>query len=72
MWTVYKNPTDYPGLFVARRFELDKATPDVRFGPTTDGNGRSGRALWLWCMRGRAPLGFLHQFYYQTLGAAER
>jgi hypothetical protein len=37
--------------------------------PFTDGNGRSGRALWLWCMGGLAPLGFLHQFYYQTLSA---
>ena len=35
--------------------------------PFTDGNGRSGRAIWLWQMKGRAPLGFLHQFYYQTL-----
>jgi len=35
--------------------------------PFTDGNGRSGRALWLWCMGGEAPLGFLHHFYYQTL-----
>ena len=35
--------------------------------PFTDGNGRSGRALWLWAMGGRAPIGFLHQFYYQTL-----
>lgn len=37
--------------------------------PFTDGNGRSGRALWLWHMGGmnRAPLGFLHHFYYQTL-----
>ena len=34
--------------------------------PFTDGNGRSGRALWLWQMRD-APLGFLHTFYYQTL-----
>lgn len=34
--------------------------------PFTDGNGRSGRALWLWQMQA-APLGFLHQFYYQTL-----
>lgn len=34
--------------------------------PFTDGNGRSGRALWLH-RRGSAPLGFLHQFYYQTL-----
>ncbi len=35
--------------------------------PFTDGNGRSGRALWLWQMNGEAPLGFLHRFYYQTL-----
>ena len=34
--------------------------------PFTDGNGRSGRALWLWQMQ-TAPIGFLHQFYYQTL-----
>lgn len=37
--------------------------------PFTDGNGRSGRAIWLWAMGGMesAPLGFLHHFYYQTL-----
>jgi hypothetical protein len=37
--------------------------------PFTDGNGRSGRALWLWHMGGihKAPLGFLHHFYYQAL-----
>ena len=35
--------------------------------PFTDGNGRSGRVLWLWLMKGDAPLGFLHHFYYQTL-----
>lgn len=35
--------------------------------PFTDGNGRTGRALWLWMMRGDAPLGFLHTFYYQSL-----
>jgi hypothetical protein len=34
--------------------------------PFTDGNGRSGRALWLWQMQ-TAPIGFLHSFYYQTL-----
>lgn len=34
--------------------------------PFTDGNGRSGRALWLWMM-GSAPLGFLHTWYYQSL-----
>lgn len=36
--------------------------------PFTDGNGRSGRVLWLWAMKGQARLGFLHHFYYQTLG----
>jgi hypothetical protein len=36
--------------------------------PFTDGNGRSGRALWLWMMGGNAPLGFLHHWYYQSLG----
>ena len=40
--------------------------------PFTDGNGRSGRALWLWQMGGKAPLGFLHRFYYQTLAASGR
>jgi hypothetical protein len=35
--------------------------------PFTDGNGRSGRALWLHRRGGNAPLGFLHSFYYQTL-----
>ena len=40
--------------------------------PFTEGNGRSGRALWLWTMQGNAPLGFLHTFYYQTLAAVGR
>lgn len=38
--------------------------------PFTDGNGRSGRALWFAAMRGSnqaRTLGFLHTFYYQTL-----
>ena len=35
--------------------------------PFTDGNGRSARAIWLWSMNGKAPLLFLHTFYYQTL-----
>lgn len=41
--------------------------------PFTDGNGRSGRALWAWQMLNQAKserwmdLGFLHLFYYQTL-----
>lgn len=39
--------------------------------PFTDGNGRSGRALWLWQMQA-APIGFLHQFYYQTLSRVRK
>lgn len=40
--------------------------------PFTDGNGRSGRALWTWHMiktgqEHRLIIGFLHNFYYQTL-----
>ena len=38
--------------------------------PFMDGNGRSGRALWLWMMDDDVPLGFLHKFYYQTLEAS--
>lgn len=44
--------------------------------PYTDGNGRSGRAIWLWMMNksfnykyceSSGQLKFLHRFYYQTL-----
>jgi hypothetical protein len=42
--------------------------------PFTDGNGRSGRALWAWQHLNQGwdhsvgiDRGFLHQFYYQTL-----
>jgi Fic family protein len=44
--------------------------------PFMDGNGRSGRMLWLWHMKKACPpeefalaykRGFLHSFYYQTL-----
>lgn len=35
--------------------------------PFTDGNGRSGRMLWLWMRDGDAPLGFLHHWYYESL-----
>lgn len=42
--------------------------------PFTDGNGRSGRMLWAWCMGHDAAtsLGFLHRFYYQTLQYSRR
>lgn len=40
--------------------------------PFTDGNGRSGRALWLWMRGSYAPLGFLHQFYYDALAEGRR
>ncbi len=39
--------------------------------PFMDGNGRTGRALWLWQMvelhQYDGSLGFLHAYYYQTL-----
>jgi hypothetical protein len=46
--------------------------------PFGDGNGRSGRALWLWQMLRRSErdarmalgLGFLHCWYYATLEAS--
>lgn len=44
--------------------------------PFTDGNGRSGRALWLWQMLERKDsywtLGFLHAWYYQSLSGGRR
>lgn len=46
--------------------------------PFLDGNGRTGRAVWLWQMIrddgvDRAfSLPFLHRFYYQTLDASDR
>jgi len=46
--------------------------------PFTDGNGRSGRALWLRMMQrlygstGGLRMSFLQQFYYQTLAAQQR
>lgn len=42
--------------------------------PFTDGNGRSGRAIWMWQMEraGQEPfaLPFLHRWYYESLDAS--
>lgn len=40
--------------------------------PFMDGNGRTGRALWLWKMTEAPAIGFLHKFYYQTLEHHDR
>ncbi len=60
--------------------ELDGSDPWVwhnkyeTLHPFMDGNGRTGRALWLWQMQNAGdpltPLRFLHAFYYQTLAGA--
>lgn len=43
-----------------------------RLHPFTDGNGRTGRAIWLWQMRNQHDYdlsrGFLHEWYCQSLG----
>ena len=45
--------------------------------PFTDGNGRSGRAIWLWQMSNQdhgdawaLRRGFLHSWYYQSLSGS--
>jgi len=42
-----------------------------RLHPFTDGNGRTGRAIWLWQMVNQngydLSLGFLNKWYYQSL-----
>jgi len=45
--------------------------------PFTDGNGRSGRAIWAWEMLRMTngpglELGFLHAWYYQSLSASRQ
>jgi hypothetical protein len=37
IWTVYDHPSDFPDLWVARRFTLDQPTRDVRTSVTLDG-----------------------------------
>lgn len=43
--------------------------------PLTDCNGRTGRAIWAWLMlkdHYSFRLGFLHQWYYQSLDNGRR
>lgn len=43
MWTVYDSPTDFPDLFVARRWLLDRPTEEVLQDKTLDGLRRKLR-----------------------------
>ena len=57
------NPIDWTPWQIHVRYES--------LHPFTDGNGRSGRAVWAWMMwqrrQGIVNSSFLHTFYYQTL-----
>jgi len=57
---------------IASPFIIHRRFEDLH--PFTDGNGRTGRILWLWQMVNQYgyQLGrlFLHQWYYQSLAAS--
>ena len=36
IWVIYKHPKDYPDNFVARKFILDKPTPEILIGSTLE------------------------------------
>ena len=60
---------DNPALPRRCKFAYDWHHKYETLHPFMDGNGRSGRILWLRQMGGveNAPLGFLHHWYYQSL-----
>jgi hypothetical protein len=71
----YYPPLGGPKIRTELEKILDNKTNDDAFilhvkyeqlHPFTDGNGRSGRALWAWKQQDLS-LGFLRHFYYQTL-----
>jgi hypothetical protein len=37
VWIVYDSPSDFPGKFVARRFQVKTPTPDVLVADTLEG-----------------------------------
>lgn len=63
--TILEDSRTEPPYTVHHRYET--------LHPFMDGNGRSGRALWLWMMQDHGDLrqalgiGFLHTWYYQSL-----
>lgn len=64
-------------LLTSRLLPYDQHVEYQHLHPFTDGNGRSGRALWLRLMLTRPDaasamrLGFLHLYYYQSLKAVD-